>query len=216
MIFCKERDERPVFTQADFEAFAAPTLEARMALIRARLDPKFAKAAKTIVPLLQTSSRPIFAHIAKHQRRHKNPPPNTWVAFSTSRRGYKMLPHLELGFWDDRLFLWLACLRESKAVPQLLAGVEPMIEKLSGQWLLADDHTNKATVTLNPPALKQKITRFDTIKNAEFLIGQVYLAEDPIWTTPDGLWEEIQRRVTLLAPILDQLVQNVATYQAKK
>ncbi|BAN74219.1 DUF1054 domain-containing protein [Lacticaseibacillus casei] len=205
-----------MFTQADFEAFAAPTLEARMALIRARLDPKFAEAAKTIVPLLQAANHPIFTHIAKHQRRHKNPPPNTWVAFSPSRRGYKMLPHLELGFWDDRLFLWLACLRESKTVPQLLAGVEPMIEKLSGQWLMADDHTNKATVTLNLPALKQKITRFDTIKNAEFLIGQVYLAGDPIWTTPDVLWAEIQGCVADLAPILDQLVRNVAAYQTEK
>ena len=205
-----------MFTQADFEAFAAPTLEARMALIRARLDPKFAKAAKTIVPLLQTSSRPIFAHIAKHQRRHKNPPPNTWVAFSTSRRGYKMLPHLELGFWDDRLFLWLACLRESKMVPQLLAGVAPLVKKMPGQWLIADDHTAKAAVALSPTALTKKIARFETVKNAEFLIGQVYLADDPIWTTPDVLWTEIQGRVAELAPILDQLVQNVAAYQAKK
>ena len=186
-----------------------------MALIRARLDPKFAEAAKTIVPLLQTSSRPIFAHIAKHQRRHKNPPPNTWVAFSTSRRGYKMLPHLELGFWNDRLFLWLTCLRESKTVPQLLTGVVPLIKKMPGPWLLADDHTDKATVALSPTVLTQKVTRFETVKNAEFLIGQVYLAEDPIWTTPDDLWTEIQERVTELAPILDQLVQNVRLIRRK-
>ncbi|KAB1968374.1 DUF1054 family protein [Lacticaseibacillus casei] len=205
-----------MFTQADFEAFAAPTLEARMALIRARLDPKFAEAAKTIVPLLQTANRPVFTHIAKHQRRHKNPPPNTWVAFSTSRRGYKMLPHLELGFWDDRLFLWLACLRESKMVPQLLAGVAPLVKKMPGHWLIADDHTAKAAVALSPTALTKKIARFETVKNAEFLIGQVYLADDPIWTTPDVLWTEIQERVAELTPILDQLVQNVAAYQAKK
>lgn len=205
-----------MFTQEDFSVFAEPTLAARMALIRERLDPKLAEAAKSIVPLLQQSDRPVFAHIAKHQRRHKNPPPNTWVAFSTSRRGYKMLPHLELGFWDDRLFLWLACLRESKTVPQLLAGVVPLIKKMPGQWLIADDHTNKATVALSPTALTQKITRFETVKNAEFLIGQVYSVEDPIWTTPDDLWTEIQRRVADLAPIMDQLMQNVAAYQAEK
>lgn len=205
-----------MFTQEDFTVFAEPTLAARMALIREQLDPKFTEAAKVIVPLLQTSSRPIFAHIAKHQRRHKNPPPNTWVAFSTSRRGYKMLPHLELGFWDDRLFLWLACLRESKTVPQLLAGVVPLIKKMPGQWLIADDHTNKAAVALSPTALTQKITRFETVKNTEFLIGQVYLIQNPIWTTPDDLWTEIQRRIADLAPIMDQLMQNVAAYQAEK
>ncbi|QVI35678.1 DUF1054 family protein [Lacticaseibacillus chiayiensis] len=216
MIRCKERSERSVFTKEDFTVFAEPTLAARMTLIRERLDPKFAEAAKTIVPLLQQFDQPVFAHIAKHQRRHKNPPPNTWVAFSTSRRGYKMLPHLELGFWDDRLFLWLACLRESKTVPQLLAGIEPIMTKLPGQWLIADDHTTKATIALSPTTLTQKITRFETVKNAEFLIGQVYVAKDPIWTTPDVLWTQIQRRIADLAAILDQLVQNVAACEADK
>lgn len=87
-----------MFTSNDFAVFAAPTLSARMALIRQQLDPKFTQAAQSIVPVLQTPNQPIFAHIAQHRRRHKNPPPNTWVAFSTSRRGYKMLPHLALGF----------------------------------------------------------------------------------------------------------------------
>ena len=199
-----------MFTSNDFAVFAAPTLSARMALIRQQLDPKFTQAAQSIVPVLQTPNQPIFAHIAQHRRRHKNPPPNTWVAFSTSRRGYKMLPHLALGFWDDRLFLWLSCLRESKPVPNGFSGITDVISTLPDSWLLASEHTAKATVPLTAASLAQTIERFETVKSAEFLVGWVYLASDPLWQTPDKLLLDIQQRVRTLAPVFARLVQNTA------
>ena len=80
-----------LFTLEDFAVFKATTLATRMHLIREQLDPKFAEAATVIVPLLQTDQQQaIYSHIAKHQRRYRNPPPNTWVAFSTSSRGYQI------------------------------------------------------------------------------------------------------------------------------
>ena len=36
-----------------------------------------------------------YPHVAKHARRSVNPPKDTWVAFATSKRGYKMLPHFK-------------------------------------------------------------------------------------------------------------------------
>src|SRR5262249_30268826 len=34
-----------------------------------------------------------YAHVAKHMRRSVNPPPETWVAFGPSPRGYKQFCH---------------------------------------------------------------------------------------------------------------------------
>ena len=36
-------------------------------------------------------------HVAKHARRSVNPPIDTWVAFAPNKRGYKMLPHFQIG-----------------------------------------------------------------------------------------------------------------------
>jgi uncharacterized protein YktB (UPF0637 family) len=198
-----------LFTLEDFAVFKATTLATRMHLIREQLDPKFAEAATVIVPLLQTDQQAIYSHIAKHQRRYRNPPPNTWVAFSTSSRGYKMVPHLALGFWDDRLFLWLSVLRESKPAPRVLTGITAMATTLPGKWQVAGEHTDKAMLPLTSANLATVRARFQTIKKAEFLLGKVYLADDPIWADPVRLWQDIQQRVVALKPMFDQLVQNV-------
>ncbi len=41
-------------------------------------------------------------------RRTTNPPENTWVAFAPNKRGYKMMPHYEVGMWDDHVYIYLA------------------------------------------------------------------------------------------------------------
>ena len=153
-----------LFTLEDFAVFKATTLATRMHLIREQLDPKFAEAATVIVPLLQTDQQAIYSHIAKHQRRYRNPPPNTWVAFSTSSRGYKMVPHLALGFWDDRLFLWLSVLRESKPASRVLTGITAMATTLPGKWQVAGEHTDKAMLPLTSANLATVGARFQTIK----------------------------------------------------
>jgi uncharacterized protein YktB (UPF0637 family) len=38
----------------------------------------------------------VFPHVAKHARRSVNPPPETWVAFGPSARGYKKYGHFGL------------------------------------------------------------------------------------------------------------------------
>ncbi len=77
-----------------------------------------------------------------------------------------------------------------------------------GYWLVSI-HL-KATVPLTAASLAQTIERFETVKSAEFLVGWVYLASDPLWQIPDKLWLDIQQRVRTLAPVFARLVQNTA------
>ena len=94
-----------MFTRADFEIFDDPTLKGRLNKIYTELDPKFEVfGAQLQNELAVATNREFTLHIAKHLRRFKNPPMNTWMALSESSRGYKMMPHFEVGFWDDRIF----------------------------------------------------------------------------------------------------------------
>ena len=84
-----------------------------------------------------------------------------------------------------------------------------MATTLPGKWQVAGEHTDKAMLPLTSANLATVGARFQTIKKAEFLLGKVYLADDPIWADPVRLWQDIQQRVVALKPMFDQLVQNV-------
>jgi uncharacterized protein YktB (UPF0637 family) len=67
---------------------------ARMEAIRALIQPKLRALGERLTPHIGRLARhPCYAHVAKHLRRTVNPPPETWVAFSPSPRGYKQFCH---------------------------------------------------------------------------------------------------------------------------
>ena len=43
-----------------------------------------------------------------------NPPVDTWVAFAPNKRGYKMLPHFQIGLFRDQLFIMFGVMHEAK------------------------------------------------------------------------------------------------------
>ncbi|KRK71835.1 DUF1054 family protein [Lacticaseibacillus nasuensis] len=196
-----------LFDRADFEVFQDQTLTGRLGLIQSRLDPKFAIAAPRLQAALAASGVPDqFAQVAKHLRRHKNPPPNTWLALSPRARGYKMTPHLELGFWNDRMFLWVAMLAESK--PRLVdwPRVKAAVAQLPEQFELSVDHTKKAVMPLDAQTLTATTTRFDQVARSEWLIGQTYLRTSPLFDHPDELWADLLERTEMLAPVYQALL----------
>jgi len=85
-----------MYQDQDFRVWDDQTLPGRLGKIRAQIDPKFQQTVTELVPVFAELAVPIYDHISLHRRRSKNPPPDTWVAFSTSKRGYKMLPHIEV------------------------------------------------------------------------------------------------------------------------
>ena len=78
------------FTREDFEVFDIPTFPERMEAMKERVRPKLTALGEDLRPALKKlASNDVFPHVAKHARRTVNPPPETWVAFGPSARGYK-------------------------------------------------------------------------------------------------------------------------------
>jgi uncharacterized protein YktB (UPF0637 family) len=78
------------FTREDFEIFAIPTFSERMQAIKEHVRPKLTVLGEDLQTTLRTlANSNVFPHVAKHARRTVNPPPETWVAFGPSARGYK-------------------------------------------------------------------------------------------------------------------------------
>jgi uncharacterized protein YktB (UPF0637 family) len=78
------------FTREDFEVFGIPTFPERMQGIKECVRPKLTALGDDLQPALKRLAQSdVFPHVAKHARRTVNPPPETWVAFGPSARGYK-------------------------------------------------------------------------------------------------------------------------------
>lgn len=203
-----------MFTDQDFTVFDVPTLTGRLAQIRSQLDPKFEQVGASLQTTLTEAGLPALTlHVAKHLRRHKNPPPNTWLALAPSTRGYKMTPHLEVGLWDDRLFVWVAVLQEAKRaeVKVPFDTLRTLASRLPTDSELASDHTKKAVLPLDLNNFDLLARRYQTQAKAEFLVGKTYLRGDPLFADPEELWADIQTRVLRLAPYFQALLKANAS-----
>jgi uncharacterized protein YktB (UPF0637 family) len=85
------------FSCEDFEVFDIPTFPDRMQGIKEHVRPKLTTLGEDLQPALKKLvNSEVFPHVAKHARRTVNPPPETWVAFGPSARGYKKYGHFGL------------------------------------------------------------------------------------------------------------------------
>ncbi|KRM72913.1 DUF1054 family protein [Lacticaseibacillus brantae] len=193
-----------MFSVTDFDIFNDQTLAGRLGKIQTILDPKFETLGALLIPRLtaENTMPEQYFHMAKHLRRHKNPPTDTWLAISANRRGYKMGPHIEVGFWDDRLFIWAALLVETKPQyhPQFDAWW-PLVQALGPDWQVSGNHMKKAAEPLTEASYQSISQHYQTTNSGEWLIGQTYLKSDALFETPAVLWTEIQNRVAAIAPL---------------
>lgn len=165
-----------MFNAQDFDIFNEPTLSGRMTAIRDVIDPKFEQVAAVILPILVTDGQHWTAHIAKHLRRTTNAPDNTWVAFAPNKRGYKMMPHFELGLWADHLYLYLAVEENMKPqqTPDIVAKLQrarEQVAQLPAGYVLSADHMVNATQPLTLAAYDDLVDRFANVRHSEVLIG---------------------------------------------
>ncbi|MGH7812845.1 MAG: DUF1054 family protein [Candidatus Binataceae bacterium] len=85
------------FSRADFDVFAIEGFSARMQKIYERIRPRLVRLGDELAPELARRLRlEFFPHVAKHQRRTVNPPPETWAAWGPSPKGYKRYGYLAL------------------------------------------------------------------------------------------------------------------------
>lgn len=197
------------FTPHDFATFSVPGLEARMEAIRQRIQPKFQALGSTMSAFAsELSGHPMYLHIAKHARRKTNAPIDTWLAIGPNKRGYKQLPHFQIGLFDDHLFIWLAFIYELPnkvhIADTLLANLEMLERTLPSQYVTSGDHQKKDALTreaLGKQGLKEQLIRFRNVKKAEWLIGQHIKAEDPLLQEGDLLEAFAKQTFEVLMPV---------------
>ena len=103
------------FKPKDFKAFEVEGLDARMEALNEYVRPQLHQLGDYFSEYFTSQTGETFyAHVAKHARRSVNPPVDTWVAFAPNKRGYKMLPHFQIGLFKDHLFLMFGVMHEGK------------------------------------------------------------------------------------------------------
>lgn len=194
------------FTNNDFDTFQIEGLEERMAAIQTRIQPKFKALGDVLTDDVSAMvGSEMYLHIARHARRTVNPPKDTWLAIAGNKRGYKKHPHFQVGLFDDRLFIWLAFIYELPQKAQIaqtfLDHQETIENSIPSDFVISQDHMNKAATAVKDIDLEQVLERFRTVKKAELLIGKQINATDPILKNGDKLLTLINTTFKQLVPI---------------
>lgn len=196
-----------LFKDQLFSAFQEEGVEERLMLIRNRIDPFFEDVEKSVLPILNAESPQYHAFIAKHARRHRNPPPNTWVAFGKRTRGYKMVPHYEVGIWCDQLFIWLACevnILDRSQIIQMLTHKKSQFLELRPLFYLSTNHMLKEETPLIDDAFSKAVLNYGEKRQTEVLIGRVLGKDDPILEDKKRTLRAITDTIIQLSTIWDK------------
>jgi uncharacterized protein YktB (UPF0637 family) len=167
------------FQQEDFAVLEVEGLDARMDAIKRIIRPKLEAYGQHFSGFLTTlTGEEIFPHVAKHARRSVNPPDDTWVAFASNKRGYKKLPHFQIGLWKTHVFIWFAVIYEcpikqefGKELKNHLASI---MKEIPDHFVWSIDHTKpeiKKHGELTENEMQTMIERLINVKKAELLCG---------------------------------------------
>lgn len=202
------------FAQHDFDTFAIEGLDGRMEAIRERIQPKFKALGDSLAQDLSVlSGTEMFLHIAKHLRRKVNPPVDTWLAICPNKRGYKQVPHFQVGLFDDRVFIWLALIYElpnkSNIATTYMKEIDRLQEEIPSDFVLSFDHMKKDVTSLadlDRSGWNDALIRFRDVKKAELLIGRNLSFKDPVLVKPAELELLIKQTFEKLIPLYKMAV----------
>jgi len=167
------------FTDADFQTFALDSFEERMEAIKSVVRPKLEAIGQELAPTLSAlTGHPMYPITAKHMRRKVNPPSDTWVAWSASKRGYKMLPHFQLGLWRTHLFIQAGVIYEARGRAQfadlLLDNRAVLQAAIPGHYRWMEDYTQPDGIKhseMSQADFERIAHRLRTRKEADCMVG---------------------------------------------
>lgn len=197
------------FTNEDFDLFKIEGLEQRMEVLIQTVRPKLEWLGNHFAPSLATlTGQEMFPHVAKHARRTKNPPNDTWVAYANNSRGYKMLPHFQIGLWESHLFIWFAVIYECPLKEEIgekfinqLDSIQTIIPK---DFVWSMDHTQPEASPhqqLNSEQLLMMFERLNKVKKAEILCGYQIPRSIAVKMSPEALLKQIHFVFENLIPL---------------
>lgn len=197
------------FAQEDFEVFHIPGLEPRMDALISRVRPKLTALGSEAAPMLSAiCGEEMFPHVAKHARRTINPPNDTWVAWGPNKRGYKALPHFQVGIFHSHLFIVFSIIYESQNkitfAKALTQHADTIRKELPDHFFWSTDHldprgTPHSEMTDEKFAdLTRKLTE---VKKGEVTCGLRIDNSDPLLEDGDALLIRIQETFETLLPL---------------
>ncbi len=197
------------FQIEDFQTFHIEGLVPRMQAIRTRIQPKFRAISDQVLETLAIHcGNDMFLHIAQHARRKTNPPIDTWMAIAASKRGYKMLPHFQVGLFDDHVFIWLALIYElpnkNLIANRYIDHMQEIKKMLPADYCMSSDHMKKQAHTVSEMRESDYLhmfQRFAQVKKAELLIGRHFKATDPIVACAEPFIQQITETFLTLLPL---------------
>ncbi|HHM3899370.1 TPA: YktB family protein [Staphylococcus aureus] len=173
------------FKPKDFKAFNVEGLDARMEALNEYIRPQLRELGEYFSDFFTSQTGETFyPHVAKHARRSVNPPKDTWVAFATNKRGYKMLPHFQIGMFEDQLFVMFGIMHEAKDKATRAKVFErkfKAIQQLPDDYRVCLDHmkSDKPFIKdLTDDDLIEAIQRAINVKKGEFFIARAITPQD--------------------------------------
>ncbi|TCS94664.1 YktB family protein [Hazenella coriacea] len=199
----------PVLTSEDFAVFQIAGLENRMESLKRQIRPKFEIIGEQMSPFLtMLVQEPVSVHIAKHARRTVNPPEETWLAWSTNKRGYKAHPHFQFGLRDTYAFIWFAliyeCQQKSSFARNLKSQFDQVWHQIPDTFYISQDHTKDEVIQkkeMNDEQVHKMLDRLEKVKKAEFLCGQVISRQEATQLNGEQLLKKIESTFQTVHPL---------------
>ncbi|UKJ46216.1 YktB family protein [Lysinibacillus sp. ACHW1.5] len=201
------------WTNKDFKVFTIDGLEQRMDALNLHVRPKFNQLGEDFSAYFSSQlGEEFFPHVAKHARRTVNPPKDSWVAFAPYKRGYKSLPHFQIGLWHTHLFIVLAIIYEApqkNVMAERLLAHKSLIEQLPDDFIVSGDHMSPEAVSLEEARedkLEELLIRLRDVKKGEFLIGRHIPKEQATKLTVSELHQLTEDTFNSLLPLYNIIV----------
>ncbi|MBS2968812.1 DUF1054 domain-containing protein [Metabacillus sp. KIGAM252] len=203
------------FNKDDFEVFTIDGLDQRMEKLIQQVRPKLESLGEHFSTVLSSwTGDEMFPHVAKHARRSVNPPDDTWVAFANSKRGYKMLPHFQIGLWETHVFIWFAMIYEAPAKEGFGKAAEKNLNQIMieipDHFVWSSDHTKPGAAAqrnLGKKGLKEMAIRLQKVKKAEMLCGVHFSREEAESMSAEEFIDKAEQSLKTLLPLY-QLAQQ--------
>ncbi|MFP3322225.1 DUF1054 domain-containing protein [Planococcus sp. SIMBA_160] len=203
----------PYWTEQDFEVFETPGLEARMEALTANVRPKFEALGQDFSAYFSgETGDEFFPHVAKHMRRTVNPPNDSWVAFAPYKRGYKAVPHFQIGLWESHVFVILAVIYEAPGKTEMankLFSTEALAD-LPSDFMVSGDHMKPEATSiakLGEEGVDKLLTRLRDVKKGELVIGRHLSRSDAAGLDRDGFYAFAEETFRELLPVYRKLLQ---------
>lgn len=201
------------WTKDDFDVFSIDGLEHRMEALQNKIQPKFKLIGDHLSTYLSShGTGEFYPHIARHARRTVNPPKDSWVAFAPAKRGYKALPHFQVGLWGTHLFIVLAVIYENpdkKGIAERLLQNSKLIQSLPKDFVINGDHMKPDAMNIkeiSKEGIEKLLERLITVKKAELVIGKHVQPEAAYQLSEKEFMTLCESTIDELFPIYDVMI----------